>query len=93
MKQIESGMLDKERDNKEIRTILRNLQDYALGDRLQGIKELLPAFWEYVAKPHPARTISVISSSLGMENIPVLPPLTPSSQALEPVRKRRREEE
>jgi hypothetical protein len=93
MEQIESGMLDKERDNKEIRTILRNLQDYALGDRLQGIKELLPAFWEYAAKPRPARTVSVISSSSGMENIPVLPPPTPSSEALEPVRKRRREEE
>jgi hypothetical protein len=41
MEQIESGILDKERDNEEIRTILQNLQDYALGNRLHGIKELL----------------------------------------------------
>lgn len=51
MEQVESGMLDKERDNKEIRTILRNLQDHALEDRLRGIKELLPAFWGHLAKP------------------------------------------
>lgn len=56
IEQVESGMLDKERDNKEIRTILRNLQDYALGDRLRGIKELLSVFWEHLAKPRPAQT-------------------------------------
>ena len=72
MEQVESGMLNKERDNKEIRTILRNLQDHALGDRLRGIKELLPAFWEHLAKPRPAQTVTVVSSSSGMENIPAL---------------------
>jgi hypothetical protein len=92
MEQVESGMLDKERDNNEIRTILRNLQDYALGHRLQGIKELLPAFWKNLAKAGPARTVSVMSSSSGMENIPALQQPTPSSEALEPVRKRRRED-
>jgi hypothetical protein len=92
MEQIESGMLDKEKDNKEIRTILRNLQDYALEDRLQGIKELLPSLWNCLAKPRPALTVSVMSSSSGMENVPALPPPTPSSDAMEPVRKRKREE-
>jgi hypothetical protein len=91
MEQIESGMLDKEKDNKEIRTILRNLQDYALEDRLQGIKELLPSLWNCLAKPRPALTVSLMSSSSGMENVPTLPPPTPSSEAMEPVRKRKRE--
>ena len=92
MEQVESGMLDKERDNNEIRTILRNLQDYALGDRLQGIKELLPAFWKNLAKAGPVRTVSVMSSSSGMENIPALEQPSPLSEAPEPVRKRRRED-
>jgi hypothetical protein len=54
------------------------------GDRLRGIKELLPAFWEHLAKPGPA--------SSGMENIPTLQPPTPSSDPPEPVRKRVREQ-
>jgi hypothetical protein len=92
MEQVESGMLDKERDNNEIQTILRNLQDYALGDRLQGIKELLLAFWKNLAKVGPTRTVSVMSSLSGMENIPALKQLMPSSEVLEPVRKKRRED-
>lgn len=91
MEQVEPGMLDKGRDNEEIRAILRNLQDHALGCRLQGIKELLPTFWENFANRELTRTASVVSSSSGMENIPALHPPTPSSEALEPVRKRRRE--
>jgi uncharacterized membrane-anchored protein len=51
IEQVKSGILDKERDNKEIQTILRNLQDHALEDRLRGIKKLLPAFWEHLVKP------------------------------------------
>jgi len=90
MEQVESGMLDKERDNKEIRTILRNLQDYALENRLKSIKELLPVFWEYSAKPRQTDTRSIASSVSGLELAPVLPPPTPSSEASEPMRKRKR---
>lgn len=92
MEQVESGMLDKVRDNKEIRTMLRNLEDHALGPRLEGIKEMLPAFWEHFSKSGPAQTTSVASLSVGMENIPALQPSTPSADAREPGRKRKRDE-
>ena len=91
IEQVESGMLDKERDNKEIRTILRNLQKHMLGDRLRGIKELLPAFWEHLVKPRLAQMVTVVSSSSGIENIPALQPPTPSLDPPEPVQKRKRE--
>jgi hypothetical protein len=60
--QVECGMLDKERDNEEIQTILLNLQDHALGDRLRGIKELLPVFGERLSQD-PTRMIRDGSST------------------------------
>jgi hypothetical protein len=38
MEKINSGILDKERDAIEIRAILRNMQDYALRERLDNIR-------------------------------------------------------
>ncbi|MCJ1343915.1 hypothetical protein MMC31_002113 [Peltigera leucophlebia] len=89
MEEVESGMLNKERDMNEIRTILRNLQDHALGHRLQGIKKLLPAFSEHFAKLEPAQTVTAVSSFLGMKHRPVFQPPAPLSDALEPVQKKR----
>lgn len=83
-------MLDKERNNKEIQIIPRNLQDHALGDRLQGIKELLPSFWQHLAKSRLPQTVTAVSSLSGMENYPMSERPTPFSDALEPVRKRKR---
>ncbi|MCJ1349445.1 hypothetical protein MMC31_007685 [Peltigera leucophlebia] len=90
--EFESGMLNKERDMNEIRTILRNLQDHALGHRLQVIKKLLPAFSEHFLELEPAQTVTAVSSFSGIKNHPVFESPTPSSDALEPVRKKRRME-
>lgn len=90
MEEVESGMLNKEKDMNKIRRILRNLQDHALGHRLQRIKKLLPAFSEHFAKLKPAETVTAVSSFSGMKHRLVFEPPALLSDALEPVEKKRR---
>lgn len=90
IEEVESGMLNKERDMNKIWTILRNLQDHMLEHRLQGIKKLLPAFLEHFAKLEPAQTVTAVSSFSGMKHCPIFGPPAPLSDALEPVQKKRR---
>lgn len=95
MEEVESGMLNKERDVNEIRTILQNLQDYALGDRLEGIKSLFPAFQDRMVRAEREENNNTVTSMspdscFNLETEFEVEPLSPSIHTLDQPRKRKR---
>lgn len=65
MEKINSGILDKERDAVEIRAILRNMQDYALGERLKNIRLALDQLLKHHQQASPmSSTVRLTPSSV-----------------------------
>lgn len=70
------GKLD---DLLDVRRILHNHLDFALGERLRSIQEALPAFWSNHPEKKVKKTKSQSSTTVSGSELRLDMPITPSS--------------
>jgi hypothetical protein len=98
MEMVRHGACRSEAEMLDIRCALRNINDYAVNERLESIRSALTPFAEAkkAKRPYPSvrepLTIAAppSQSSLLTAGVALPPPATPSSVASEPIKKRRR---
>jgi hypothetical protein len=65
-------------DLQEVRGILHNNIDFAMGERLRSIKEALPAFWPNRPENKVKRTRSQTSATVSVSDLRLDMPMTPT---------------
>jgi hypothetical protein len=79
MEEVEVARMGKLGDLMDVRRILHNYLDFALGERLRSIKEALPAFWPNRPEKQVKKTKSQSSTTVSGLELWLDMPMTPSS--------------
>jgi hypothetical protein len=97
MEQLRCGACRSEKDLLDVRKVIRNINDYAINERLSSIRSALQPFAaankinpRYAPHPEPILDTTPSLSSRSLRRIALDPPPTPLSVASEPVKKRPR---